>query len=161
MTRKQNQGADPWRLDLLREYVRSALHMSRLVLDEVLATRFSDEEPDKYLDLVGKAGAELAMLLRMAKRALPREEDEAEILGIARDLAPLVRSPHVYRSLLFRPSRTPMYALAHFCLADLGLPHENLDRGRAARTAIIGARCERKSSVPHARRSLDTSPGFR
>jgi len=39
--------------------------MSRLVLDEVLATRFSDEEPDKYLDLVGKAGAELAMLLRL------------------------------------------------------------------------------------------------
>src|SRR6476659_4197659 len=105
MPRKQNQGADPRRLDLLRECVRSALQMARLVLDEVLAARFSDEEPDKYLDLVGKAGGELAMLLRMAKRALPGEEDGVEIFGIARELSPLARSSHVYRSLLFRPSR--------------------------------------------------------
>ena len=153
MTRKQNQGADPRRLDLLRECVRSALHMSRLVLDEVLATRFSDEEPDKYLDLVGKAGAELAMLLRMAKRALPAEEDEAEILGLARDLSPLVRSLHVYRSLLFRPSRTPMYSVGHFCLVDLGLPHENLDR--VARLALQSSVHDANERVPY--RMLDAA----
>ena len=153
MTRKQNQGADPRRLDLLREYVRSALHMSRLVLDEVLATRFSDEEPDKYLDLVGKAGGELAMLLRMAKRALPGEEDGSEILRIARDLAPLVRSPYVYRSLLFRPSRTPMYALGHFCLVDLGLPHDNLDH--VARLALQSSVRDANERVPY--RMLDAA----
>jgi len=153
MTRKQNQGADLRRLDLLREYVRSALHMARLVLDEVLAARFSDEEPDKYLDLVGKAGGELAMLLRMAKRALPDEKDGAEILAIASDLAPLARSSHVYRSLLFRPSRTPMHALAHFCLADLGLPHENLDR--VARLALQSSVHDANERVPY--RMLDAA----
>ncbi|HEX7294985.1 MAG TPA: hypothetical protein VF251_04475 [Pyrinomonadaceae bacterium] len=153
MTREQNQGADPRRLDLLRQYVRSALHMSRLVLDEVLATRFSDEEPDKYQDLVGKAGGELAMLLRMAKRALPAEEDATEIVAIARELAPLVRSPFVYRSLLFRPSRTPMYALGHFCLDQLGLPHENLDR--VARLALQSSVHDANERVPY--RMLDAA----
>jgi hypothetical protein len=153
MTEERNQGADLRRLDLLREYVRSALHMARLVLDEVLAARFSDEEPDKYLDLVGKAGGELAMLLRMAKRALPGEVDGAEILAIADDLAPLARSSHVYRSLLFRPSRTPMYALAHFCLVDLGLPHENLDR--VARLALQSSVHDANERVPY--RMLDAA----
>jgi len=153
MPRKQNQGADPRRLDLLREYVRSSLHMARLVVDEVLAARFSDEEPDKYLDLVGKAGGELAMLLRMAKRALPDEEDDAEILGIAHELAPLARSPHVYRSLLFRPSRAPMYSLAHFCLVDVGVPHENLDR--VARLALQSSVHDANERVPY--RMLDAA----
>src|ERR1044072_7141342 len=114
-TTERNQGANLRRLDVLREYFRSALHMARLVVNEVLAARFSDEEPDKYDRLVGKAGGELAMLLRLAKRALPAEEDAAEIFGLARDLAPLARSRHVYRSLIFRPSRASMYSLAHLC----------------------------------------------
>lgn len=153
MTEELNQGADLRRLDLLREYIRSALHMARLVLDEVLAARFSDEEPDKYLELVGKAGGELAMLLRLAKRALPGEEDAAEILAIARDLAPLARSPQVYRSLIFRPSRASMHALAHFCLVELGLPHENLDH--VARLALQSSVCDANERVPY--RMLDSA----
>src|ERR1044072_6954897 len=92
MLTEPDQGAHSQRLDLLREYVRSALRMARLVLDEVLASRFGDEQPDEYHQLVGKAGGELAMLLRLAKRVLPDDEDAAEISGLARDLAPLARS---------------------------------------------------------------------
>jgi hypothetical protein len=148
-----NQGVTSRRLDLLREYVRSALRMARLVLDEVLAARFSDEEPDEYNRLVGKAGGELAMLLRLAKRALPAEEDAAEIFALARDLAPLARSRDVYRSLLFRPSRASMYCLAHFCMVELGLPHENLDRlARLALQSTVSAANER---VPY--RILDAA----
>ncbi|HSE33299.1 MAG TPA: hypothetical protein VLA93_17135 [Pyrinomonadaceae bacterium] len=152
-TTERIQGADLRRLDALREYVRSALHMARLVLDEVLATRFGDEEPDEYLQLVGKASGELAMLLRMAKRVLPGEEDVAEILEIARALVPYARSPKVYRSLLFRPSRAPMYSLAHFCLVDLGLPHENLDH--VARLALQSSVYEANERVPY--RMLDAA----
>ena len=64
------------------------------------------------------------MLLRLAKRALPARKMLSEIYGLARDLAPHARAPHVYRSCPMRPSRAPMYALAHFCLSDLGSPTE-------------------------------------
>jgi hypothetical protein len=153
MTTERNQGASLRRLDLLREYVHSALHMARLVLDEVLAARFSDEDPDEYHRLVGKAGGELAMLLRIAKRALPAEEDAAEILGLARDLAPLARSRDVYRSVLFRPSRASMYSLAHFCLVELGFPDENLDR--VARLALQSSVSAANERVPY--RILDAA----
>jgi len=153
MTTERNQGADSRRLDVLREYVRSALHMARLVLDEVLAAHFSEEEPDEYHRLVGKAGGELAMLLRLAKRALPAEEDAAEILGLARDLAPLARSHDVYRSLIFRPSRASMYSLAHLCLVELGFPDDNLDR--LTRLALLSSVCAANERVPY--RMLDAA----
>ena len=150
---QQDQGATSRRLDLLREYVRSALRMARLVLDEVLAARFGDEEPEEYNRLVGKAGGELAMLLRLAKRALPAEDDASEIFALARDVVPLARSREVYRSLLFRPSRASMYCLAHFCMDELGLPHENLDRvARLALQSTVSAANER---VPY--RMLDAA----
>jgi uncharacterized protein DUF6895 len=153
MTTEQNQGANSQRLDLLREYVRSALHMARLMLDEVLDSRFADEEPDEYQRLAGKAGGELAMLLRLAKRALPDEEDERGIFELARDLAPLARSNDVYRSLIFRPSRASMYSLAHFCLDELGFPHANLDRlARLSLESSVSAANER---VPY--RMLDAA----
>jgi Domain of unknown function (DUF6895) len=154
MTRREaNQGANLRRLDLLGEYLRTSLRMARLVLDEVLDVRFGDEARDEYLDLVGKAGGELAMLLRLAKRALPGEDDAREILALARDLAPLARSPHVYRSLLFRPSRASMHCLAHFCLVELGLPHTNLDR--VARLALKSSVCAANERVPY--RMLDAA----
>ena len=81
------------------------------------------------------------MLLRLAKRALPDEEDAREIHGLARDLAPIARAPHVYRSLLMRPSRASMYALAHFCLTELEIRDERLDRlaRLALRSSVNGA----------------------
>jgi len=153
MLTEPNQGANSQRLDLLREYVRSALHMGRLVIDEVLAARFGEEEPDEYHQLVGKAGGELAMLLRLAKRVLPDEKDAAEISGLARDLAPLARSHQVYRSIIFRPSRASMYCLAHFCLSELGFPEENLDR--LVRLALQSSACDANERVPY--RILDTA----
>jgi len=153
MTSERDQGANSRRLDLLREHVRSALRMARLVLDEVLAVRFGDEEPDEYRQLVGKAGGELAMLLRLAKRVLPAEEDAAEITELARDLAPLARSHDVYRSVIFRPSRASMYCLAHFCLVELGFPDANLDR--VARLALQSSVCDANERVPY--RILDTA----
>jgi len=149
----QEQGADSRRLEPVRNYLRSVLSIARLVLDEVLAVRFEQEEPDKYRELVGKAGGEMAMLLRMAQRALPDGEDSEEIRSLARDLAPLVRAPHVYRFLFLRPSRTPMHTLAHFCLAGLGLPDEKLDRvARLALSSSVSAANER---VPY--RILDAA----
>lgn len=153
MTIERNQGADLRRLDDLRNYVRSALHMARLVVDEVLAVRFSDEEPGEYHRLVGKAGGELAMLLRLANRALPAEEVAAEIFGLARDLAPLARSRHVYRTLISRPSRASMYSLAHLCLVELGFPDDNLDR--LARLALQSSVCAANERVPY--RILDAA----
>jgi hypothetical protein len=127
--------------------------MARLLLDEVLDPRFSDEAPDEYHNLVGKAGGELAMLLRLAKRALPDAADQTDISRLACDLGPLARSAHVRRELLFRPSRAPMYALAHFCLAELGVPDEGLDRlARSALASCVNAANER---VPY--RMLDAA----
>ncbi|MFN7995722.1 MAG: hypothetical protein U0Q18_19080 [Bryobacteraceae bacterium] len=141
------------RLDLLRDYVRSSLRMARVLLDEVLDHRFSEEEPEKYRKLASKAGGELAMLLRMAKRALPDDEDAREIDRLARDLAPHARGPHVYRSLLMRPSRAPMYSLAHFCLDELGIPDEKLDR--LARRALDSSANWANERVPY--RILDAA----
>lgn len=147
------QGANTQRLELLRDYVRSALRMARMLLDEVLDVRFSHEEPDEYRNLVGKAGGELAMLLRLAKRVLPNEEDAEEIRKFALDLAPHARAPHVYRSLIFRPSRAPMHTLAHFCLVELGVPDEKLDR--VARLALRSSVCAANERVPY--RILDAA----
>jgi hypothetical protein len=124
-----------------------------MLLGEVLDVKFGHEEPDEYQNLVGKAGGELAMLLRLAKRALPNEEDAEEIRSLARDLAPLARSPHVYRSLLLRPSRAPMHALAHFCLVELGVPDEKLDR--VGRLALRSSVCAANERVPY--RMLDAA----
>jgi hypothetical protein len=127
--------------------------MGRLLLDEVLDARFSNDEPEKYRKLASKAGGELAMLLRLAKRALPDEEDAKKILGLARDLAPHARAPHVYRSLLMRPSRAPMFALAHFCLTELQVPDDKLDR--LARLALRSSVRNANERVPY--RILDAA----
>jgi hypothetical protein len=127
--------------------------MGRLLLDEVLDVRFGHEAPEEYRNLVGKASGELAMLLRLAKRALPGEADADEIRALARDLAPFARSPHVYRTLLLRPSRASMYALAHFCLVDLGVPDEDLDR--LARLALQSSVSGANERVPY--RMLDAA----
>src|SRR5215467_8762664 len=103
--RADGQGAHELRLGRLRDHVRSSLRIARLVLDEVLDARFSREDPAEYQKMASKAGGELAMLLRLAKRALPDEPDGREIHALARDLAPHARAPHVYRSLIMRPSR--------------------------------------------------------
>jgi len=149
----EDQGADSKRLDLLRDYVRSSLRIARLVLDEVLDSRFGQDEPEKYRNLVSKAGGEMAMLLRLAKRALPGEDDAREIQELARDLAPHARAPHVYRCLLLRPSRASMYALAHFCLVELGIADEKMDR--AARLALRSSASAANERVPY--RMLDAA----
>jgi len=141
------------RADLLRDHVRSALRMARDLLDEVLDPRFSSHEPDEYRNLVGKAGGELAMLLRLAKRVLPDERDGEQILSLARSLAPLARSREAQRALLLRPSRAPMHTLAHFCLVELGLPDEQLDR--VARLALRSSVCAANERVPY--RLLDAA----
>jgi len=149
----KTKGADTRRLDLLRDHVRSALGMARVLLDEVLDPRFGQQEPEEYRKLAGKAAGELAMLLRLAKRALPNEEDAGEIYALARDLAPVARAPDVYRSLLLRPSRAPMHALAHFCLVELAVPDEKLDR--VARLALRSSVCAANERVPY--RLLDAA----
>jgi Domain of unknown function (DUF6895) len=127
--------------------------MARLLLEEVLDPRFSEHEPEEYRNLLGKAGGELAMLLRLASRAMPDAADVEEIHALARDLALLARSPDVYRALVFRPSRAPMHALAHLCLAELGAPDETLDLvARAALQSSVRAANER---VPY--RMLDAA----
>src|SRR5436309_12256054 len=150
--RAEDQGAGR-RLDLFRDYVRSSLRVARVLLDEVLDPRFSSEEPEKYRKLASKAGGEIAMLLRIAQRALPDPEDAREIQALARDLAPHARAPHVVRSLTLRPSRAPMYSLAHFCLEELGVPDAHLDRlARLALSSSVHAANER---VPY--RILDAA----
>lgn len=153
MATEQVQGVSSRRLELLHENVRSALRMARLVLDEVLAPRFADEDPDEYRKLVGKAGGELAMLLRLANRALPCEEDAAQISALARDLAPHARSHDVHRSVIFRPSRASMYCLAHFCLDELGFPDTNLDH--VARLSLQSSVSAANERVPY--RILDAA----
>ena len=149
----QEQGADMRRLEPVRNYLRSVLSIARLVLNEILAVRFENEDPDEYRELVGKAGGEMAMLLRMAYRALPGDEDREEIHSLARDLAPLVRAPQVYRFLFLRPSRAPMHTLAHFCLAELGLRDDKLDR--VARLALLSSVSAANERVPY--RILDAA----
>ena len=149
----EDQGADSKRLDLLRDYVRSSLRIARLVLDEVLDARFSHDEPEKYRNLASKAGGELAMLLRIAKRALPGEKDAREIFALAQDLAPHARASHVYRYLLLRPSRASMYALAHFCLTELGVPDDKMDS--VARLALRSSVSAANERVPY--RMLDAA----
>ncbi len=150
---REDQGAAPQRLDLLRDYVRSSLRIARLLLDEVLDARFSHDEPERYRGLASKAGGELAMLLRLANRALPDPQDASEIQGLARDLAPHARAPHVYRCVLMRPSRASMYALAHFCLTELGIPDEKMDR--VSRLALRSSANAANERVPY--RMLDAA----
>jgi hypothetical protein len=139
--------------DRLRDRVRSALVMARLVLQEVLDERFSHDDPDGYRKLASKAGGEMAMVLRLAKRVLHDAQDVAEITALARALAPIVRAPQVYRAVAMRPSRAPMYALAHLCLTEVGLPDDRLDRMvRLAFRSSVHAANER---VPY--RMLDTA----
>jgi hypothetical protein len=149
----EDQGAKPRRLDLLRDYVRSALHMGRLMLDEVLDVRFSHEEPDEHRNIVGKATGELAMLLRLAKRALPNEADVKEIRELAQELSPFARAPHIYRSLIMRPSRASVYALSHLCLVELDVPDQRFDK--VARLALGSSVCAANERVPY--RILDAA----
>ncbi|MGZ5184908.1 MAG: DUF6895 family protein [Caldimonas sp.] len=124
-----------------------------MLLDEVLDVRFGDEDPEEYRKVVSKASGEMAMLLRLAARALPDERDAATICGLAHDLAPLARAPHVRRTLFLRPSRASMYALAHFCLTELGIPDEGLDR--VARLALHSSANAANERVPY--RMLDAA----
>lgn len=140
------------RADVLRDHLRSALRMARALVDEVLepARRTGSGEDRK---LASKAGGELAMLLRLAHRALTEAADRREVIALATDLAPIVRTAHVYRTALMRPSRAPMYALAHLCLSDLGVADEKFDRlARAAFRSSVAAANER---VPY--RILDAA----
>lgn len=148
-----DRGVDGRRLDHLRDHVRSALRMGRMVLDEVLDHRFEHDDPEGYRKLVAKAGGELAMLLRLARRALLDERDAEEIRALARALAPLVRSAEVHRTLVMRPSRAAMYALSHFCLAELGVADERLDR--VARLALGSSVRAANERVPY--RLLDAA----
>lgn len=138
-------------LESLRDHVRSALAMARVLLDEVLDARFHAEDPAGYRKLASKAGGELAMLLRLAHRALPDDADE--IRGLAVALAPHARGAHVTRSLLLRPSRAPMHALAHFCLTELGVEDPALDL--LARRALGSSACAANERVPY--RMLDAA----
>lgn len=140
------------RADVLRDHLRSALRMARALVDEVLEpARRTGTAEDRQL--ASKAGGELAMLLRLAHRALTDAGDRREIVGLATDLAPIVRTAHVYRTALMRPSRAPMYALAHLCLSDLGLADARFDRlARAAFRSSVSAANER---VPY--RILDAA----
>jgi hypothetical protein len=156
-------------LEPLRDHVRSALAMARVLLDEVLDARFRDEDPAGYRKLASKAGGELAMLLRLARRALvddapasatPRpapdhhgSDDAAEIRALAVALAPHARGSHVTRSLLLRPSRAPMHALAHLCLTELGVEDAALDR--LARRALASSVRAANERVPY--RLLDAA----
>ena len=149
----KDQGVTIRRSDLLRDHIRSSLGVARLLMEEVLDAQFSTEQPDEYRKLTIKASGELAMLLRLARRALPYKEDLATISGLARDLAPMARAPHVVRSLFLRPSRAPMYALAHFCLVQLGVPDEKVDR--VARLALQSSVCSANERVPY--RILDAA----
>ena len=150
---RKDQGATIRCPDFLWSHIRSSLRVARLLLDEVLDARFSREQPDEYWKVAIKASGELAMLLRLARRASPDDEDVATISDLARDLAPLARAPHVVRSLFLRPSRAPMYALAHFCLVELGVPDEKLDR--LARAALQSSVCAANERVPY--RMLDAA----
>lgn len=143
---------DP-RREALREQLRAALDMGELLLGQVLTDDWAREDPAAYRDLAGKAGGELAMLLRMAARALPGDADRARIHAIATQLAPLARLPQVYRCVLMRPSRASMHVLAHLCLTELGLPDEVLDR--AARRALKCSAAAANERVPY--RQLDAA----
>lgn len=139
--------------DRLRDRVRSALAMARALLDEVLDDRFRHDDPDGYRKLASKAGGEMAMVLRLARRVLPDEQDAAEIDALARALAPIVRTPQAYRSVAMRPSRAAMHALAHLCLAELGVPDDRFDR--IVRMAFRSSVCAANERVPY--RMLDAA----
>lgn len=137
----------------LADQLRSSLHVARLLLGEVLTDAYARMDPAGYRELAGKAGGELAMLLRMAARALPGADDQREIRALAAQLAPLARLPAVARSVLLRPSRASMHVLAHLCLTELGAPDEVLDR--AARRALQASTAAANERVPY--RQLDAA----
>lgn len=137
----------------LEDHVRASLRMARLLLDEVLDARFSADDSSAHAKLASKAGGEMAMLLRVARRALHSDSDLALVDGLAHDLAPLARSPQMRRSLLLRPSRAPMYSLAHLCLTELGHPDPEVDR--LARRALRSSVCWANERVPY--RILDAA----
>lgn len=150
---QQNRGAEARRLENLRGRLRAVLRIARLLLDEVLNDRYRAEQPEKYRDLASKAGGELAMLLRMARRALPDAADQQEIADLASRLVEHARTPDVVRWLTMRPSRAAMYALTHLCLEELGFHNERFDRlARAALRSSVQAANER---VPY--RILDAA----
>ena len=104
----------------LHLHLRSSLQVARILLEEVLDGRHAAEDPEAHAQLVGKAGGEVAMLLRLALRASDATEDRTLIHQLANNLAPAVRTPRVRRCLVLRPSRAPMHAMAHLCLQSLG-----------------------------------------
>ena len=137
----------------LQEHLRSALHMARLLLDEVLHPRHAAEDAAAHADLVGKAGGEVAMLLRLADRVCTEPDDVAQVRALARDLAPLARTPRVWRSLVMRPSRAPMHAMAHLCLQALGERDDALDG--VVRLALDASAAAANERVPY--RLLDAA----
>ncbi|MCA0239699.1 MAG: hypothetical protein LCI02_02480 [Proteobacteria bacterium] len=137
----------------LQEHLDSALQMARLLLDEVLHPRHAGTDGDAHADLVGKAGGEVAMLLRLADRACADDAGRARVRALARDLAPLARTPRVWRSLVMRPSRAPMHAMAHLCLQALGERDDALDR--VVRLALACSAANANERVPY--RLLDAA----
>lgn len=139
--------------EMLASRIRSALAMARLMLDEVLRPEQAAADPEGMAELAGKAGGEMAMLLRLAARALPCVEDQRAIRELARRLAPWVRDDRTRRSLCLRPSRAAMHGLAHLCLNGLGVPDDAFDATlRAAFASSVHAANER---VPY--RMLDAA----
>lgn len=136
----------------LQEHLDSALQMARLLLDEVLHPRHAGDDADAYADLVGKAGGEVAMLLRLADRA-GDDATRERVRTLAHDLAPLARTPRVWRSLVMRPSRAPMHAMAHLCLQALGERDDALDG--VLRLALSGSAAHANERVPY--RLLDAA----
>lgn len=137
----------------LQDHLRSSLQMARLLLDEVLHPRHADDDSSAHADLVGKAGGEVAMLLRLAARACTDTDDRKRVRRLAHDLAPLARTPRVWRSLVLRPSRAPMHAMAHLCLQDLGEHDAMLDG--LVRMALRSSAAAANERVPY--RLLDAA----
>lgn len=132
--------------------VRSGLDMVELVLDRIVDRSAAHDDELERFKLVGKTVGEAAMLLRLAHRALPAAGDRDRITAVARRLAPHARGDRVRHTLVTRPSRAGMYALAHGCLSSLGVENPSFDRlARLALTASAGSANER---VPY--RLLDT-----
>ena len=137
----------------LLDHLRSSLQMARLLLDEVLHERHAVDDGGAHADLVGKAGGELAMLLRLAARTCHDAADIALVQRLAHDLAPLARTPRVWRSLVLRPSRAPMHAMAHLCLQAQGETDDALDA--VVRLALRSSAAAANERVPY--RLLDAA----
>lgn len=137
----------------LHLHLRSSLQVARILLEEVLDGRHAAEDPEAHAQLVGKAGGEVAMLLRLALRSSDVTEDRTLIHQLANNLAPAVRTPRVRRCLVLRPSRAPMHAMAHLCLQSLGDRDDAFDS--LVRQALMSGTAAANERVPY--RLLDSA----